>query len=136
MNDLLDLLNDDVPPMGNMGMSQPATPSTNNVQNDLMSILGSGNNAMGSSGLMSPNSGLMSPSNSGLSGLGGLNMMSTPQSQPQPQKTVMLPANEGKGMEISAVFVKRQNKFFMELTFSNKTAQPLSEIAIQFNKNT
>jgi len=127
MNDLLDLLNDDIPAMGNpMGMSQPATPSTNNVQNDLMSILGSGNNAMGSSGLMSP-------SNSGLGGLGSLNMMSTP---PQPQKTVMLPANEGKGMEISAVFVKRQNKFFMELTFSNKTAQPLSEIAIQFNKNT
>lgn len=134
MNDLLDLLNDDVPPMGNTGLSQPSTPS-NNVQNDLLSILGGGNNTMSSSNIMSPglnSNNLMSP-NSGLGGLGGLSMMSQPQ---QPQKTVMLPANEGKGMEISAVFVKRQNKFFMELTFSNKTAQPLSEIAIQFNKNT
>jgi len=128
MNDLLDLLNDDVPPMS-AGLSQPATPSTN-TQNDLLSILGSGN-AMGSSGLMSPNSGLMSPSNSGLSGLNNLSLGSQ-----QPPKTVMLPANEGKGMEISAVFVKRLSKYFMELTFTNKTAQPLSEIAIQFNKNT
>jgi len=120
-NDLLDLL-DDIPPMGNAGLSQPVTPSTpsNNIQNDLMSILGSSNNMGTSNNIMSPGAGLSNFTN--------LNL--------QPQKTVMLPASDGKGMEISAVFVKRQNKFFMELTFSNKTAQPLSEIAIQFNKNT
>ncbi|KAG4096614.1 Adaptor protein complex beta subunit [Neocallimastix lanati (nom. inval.)] len=120
-NDLLDLL-DDIPPMGNAGLSQPVTPSTpsNNIQNDLMNILGSSNNMGTSNNIMSPGAGLSNFTN--------LNL--------QPQKTVMLPASDGKGMEISAVFVKRQNKFFMELTFSNKTAQPLSEIAIQFNKNT
>jgi len=133
-NDLLDLLNDDIPPMGNMGLSQPVTPSTN-VQNDLMSILNNSNNnnnnnnnggggGSSSSGIM----GLMSPSNSGLGNFSGIQL--------QPQKTVMLPASDGKGMEISAVFLKRQNKFFMDLTFTNKTTQPMSEIAIQFNKNT
>jgi len=108
--------------MGNAGLSQPVTPSTpsNNIQNDLMNILGSSNNMGTSNNIMSPGAGLSNFTN--------LNL--------QPQKTVMLPASDGKGMEISAVFVKRQNKFFMELTFSNKTAQPLSEIAIQFNKNT
>jgi vesicle coat complex subunit len=120
-NDLLDLL-DDIPPMGNTGLSQPVTPSVSNsnIQNDLMSILGNSNNMGTSNNIMSPGA--------GLSNFANLNL--------QPQKTVMLPASDGKGMEISAVFVKRQNKFFMELTFSNKTAQPLSEIAIQFNKNT
>jgi vesicle coat complex subunit len=129
-NDLLDLLNEDIPPMGSMGLSQPVTPSTN-VQNDLMSILNSSNssnnnnnNSNGGGGLM----GLMSPSNSGLGNFSGIQL--------QPQKTVMLPASDGKGMEISAVFLKRQNKFFMDLTFTNKTTQPMSEIAIQFNKNT
>eukprot|EP00833_Pecoramyces_ruminatium_P001891 jgi/Orpsp1_1/1175923/evm.model.c7180000055739.1 len=119
---------------GNMGLSQPVTPSSTTT-NDLMSILGSsGNGGMGAMGGMSgmgmnmgnSSSNLMSPSTGG-SNFSGIQL--------QPQKTVMLPANDGKGMEISAVFVKRQNKLFMDLTFTNKTAQAMSEIAIQFNKN-
>lgn len=138
-------MNDDIPPIVTpigMGMSQPTTPSvaSSSVQNDLMSILGNSNPMPAN--IMKPmnsNPGSSSSSNMGSSNniMDSLNMnMMNMNMNQQSNKTVMLSAEEGKGMMISAEFTKRNNQYYMDMTFTNKTAQPLSELAIQFNKNT
>jgi AP-1 complex subunit beta-1 len=51
-------------------------------------------------------------------------------------KQVFLAANIAKGLEIQGTFARRQGRMFMEMTFTNRALQPLSDFAIQFNKNT
>ncbi|OUC48857.1 Beta2-adaptin appendage, sub-domain protein [Trichinella nativa] len=48
---------------------------------------------------------------------------------------VWLMATSGKGMEISGTFARRNQKIYMDLTFTNRAMQPLRGFAIQFNKN-
>ena len=48
---------------------------------------------------------------------------------------VWLPAAKGKGLEVSGTFWRRQKQIFMELTFSNKAMQPMTDFGIQLNKN-
>lgn len=50
-------------------------------------------------------------------------------------KQVWLPANRGKGMEISGTFSRRNGIITMDMTFQNKAMQPISNFAIQLNKN-
>ncbi|CAG0901274.1 unnamed protein product [Darwinula stevensoni] len=52
-----------------------------------------------------------------------------------PPKQIWLPANKGKGLEVSGTFTRRGGIIYMELTFRNQALQPMSGFAIQLNKN-
>jgi hypothetical protein len=50
-------------------------------------------------------------------------------------KTVWLPAVKAKGLEISGTFSRRQGHMYMDMTFTNKALQHMTDFAVQFNKN-
>lgn len=52
-----------------------------------------------------------------------------------PPKACWLPADKGKGLEIWGTFSRRSAQISMDLTFTNKAMQAMSNFAIQFNKN-
>jgi len=52
-----------------------------------------------------------------------------------PAKACWLAAAKGKGLEIWGSFCRKQGQIYMEMTLSNKAMQPLTNFAIQFNKN-
>lgn len=52
------------------------------------------------------------------------------------QKEVILPAANGGGMELRGGFLRRNNQVVLELTIANQgSQQPITQIAMQFNKN-
>jgi len=60
------------------------------------------------------------------------------QAEPTPApvpKVVILTADKGNGMELSAAFVKENGRMYMELTCANRGGVPLSDFAMQYNKN-
>ncbi|KAF3813077.1 hypothetical protein GH733_000009, partial [Mirounga leonina] len=50
-------------------------------------------------------------------------------------KAVWLSAVKAKGLEISGTFTHRQGHIYMEMNFTNKALQHMTDFAIQFNKN-
>ncbi|UJR36258.1 hypothetical protein I4U23_028988 [Adineta vaga] len=50
-------------------------------------------------------------------------------------KEVWLSAQKGKGLEVSGTFARRNNQIVMEMDFSNKALQPMSDFALQLNRN-
>ncbi|XP_073486729.1 AP-1 complex subunit beta-1 isoform X2 [Aquarana catesbeiana] len=50
-------------------------------------------------------------------------------------KSVWLHAMKGKGLEISGTFARRSGAVFMDLIFTNRALQVMSDFAIQFNRN-
>lgn len=50
-------------------------------------------------------------------------------------KIVWLPAEKGKGLEIQGSFSRRNGEVFMDMKFTNKAMQPMTNFAIQLNKN-
>lgn len=50
-------------------------------------------------------------------------------------KVIWLPAEKGKGLEISGTFSRRNGQVSMDMTFTNKAMQAMSGFAIQLNKN-
>lgn len=50
-------------------------------------------------------------------------------------KVVWLPAEKGKGLEISGTFSRRNGQVSMDMTFTNKAMQAMSGFAVQLNKN-
>ncbi|XP_070572132.1 AP-1 complex subunit beta-1-like [Ptychodera flava] len=52
-----------------------------------------------------------------------------------PPKQAWLPANKGKGLEISGTFSRRQSQIYMDMTFTNRALQQMTGFAIQLNKN-
>ncbi|XP_018425692.1 PREDICTED: AP-1 complex subunit beta-1 [Nanorana parkeri] len=52
-----------------------------------------------------------------------------------PPKSVWLHAMKGKGLEISGTFTRRSGAVFMDLNFTNRALQVMSDFAIQFNRN-
>lgn len=50
-------------------------------------------------------------------------------------KVIWLPAEKGKGLEVSGTFSRRNGQVSMDLTFTNKAMQAMSGFAIQLNKN-
>lgn len=50
-------------------------------------------------------------------------------------KVVWLPAEKGKGLEISGTFTRRNGQVSMDMTFTNKAMQAMSGFAVQLNKN-
>jgi len=54
---------------------------------------------------------------------------------PLPVLQVWLPAVKAKGLEISGTFSRRQGHMYMDMTFTNKALQHMTDFAVQFNKN-
>lgn len=52
-----------------------------------------------------------------------------------PPKELWLDASKGKGLQIEGTFARRSGTINMEMVFTNKVMQPLSDFAIQFNTN-
>lgn len=50
-------------------------------------------------------------------------------------KTVWLPAEKGKGLEIQGTFSRRNAQVSMDMLFTNKAMQAMTGFAIQLNKN-
>lgn len=50
-------------------------------------------------------------------------------------RQVWLPAVKAKGLEISGTFSRRQGHMYMDMTFTNKALQHMTDFAVQFNKN-
>lgn len=50
-------------------------------------------------------------------------------------KVIWLPAEKGKGLEVSGTFSRRNGQVSMDMTFTNKAMQAMSGFAIQLNKN-
>uniref|UniRef100_A0A8C4RUL5 AP complex subunit beta n=1 Tax=Erpetoichthys calabaricus TaxID=27687 RepID=A0A8C4RUL5_ERPCA len=50
-------------------------------------------------------------------------------------KAVWLPAVKAKGLEIAGTFSRRQGHMYMDMNFTNKALQHMTDFAIQFNKN-
>jgi len=50
-------------------------------------------------------------------------------------KELVLPADRGYGLQVTAAFVRRDGQPFLDLTLSNHTQVPITGLAIQFNKN-
>lgn len=48
---------------------------------------------------------------------------------------VWLPAVKAKGLEISGTFSRRQGHMYMDMNFTNKALQHMTDFAVQFNKN-
>jgi len=55
---------------------------------------------------------------------------------PAAQKALVLPADQGKGMQISAAFSRREGRLGLEVSISNFTPNPMGNFVIQFDKNT
>jgi len=72
-------------------------------------------------------------------GMGGLDDLfggpSAPPAAPAVQDKVVLPADKGEGMQLRCAFIKQGADVCMRLTIENRTMGPLSDFAIQFNKN-
>lgn len=68
----------------------------------------------------------------GLGMSGGANMTGGATVLP---KEVWLPAARGKGLEVTGTFLRRNCQVFMDLTVTNRAMQPMSDFAVQFNKN-
>ena len=47
----------------------------------------------------------------------------------------MLDASHGKGLDITGTFARRNGMISLEMTFTNRALQPMTDFAIQFNKN-
>lgn len=50
-------------------------------------------------------------------------------------KEVWLSAQKGKGLEVSGAFARRSNQIVIDLDFTNKALQPMSDFALQLNRN-
>lgn len=50
-------------------------------------------------------------------------------------KTVWLPAEKGKGLEVQGTFSRRNGQISMDMVFTNKAMQAMTGFAIQLNKN-
>jgi len=52
------------------------------------------------------------------------------------QKQIVLPADQGRGMQISAAFTRREGRLLLDLAITNFTPSPMGNFVIQFDKNT
>eukprot|EP00045_Choanoeca_perplexa_P013193 m.147784 g.147784 ORF g.147784 m.147784 type:complete len:875 (+) comp16273_c0_seq1:55-2679(+) len=50
-------------------------------------------------------------------------------------KQVWLDPESGKGLKLEGTFARRSGQMYMEMTFTNTSAQAMGDFAVQFNKN-
>uniref|UniRef100_A0A8C5JDE3 AP complex subunit beta n=1 Tax=Junco hyemalis TaxID=40217 RepID=A0A8C5JDE3_JUNHY len=131
--DLLgDLLNLDLGPPVNV-------PQVTNMQMGAVDLLGGGLDSLTYIPSSVPATFAPSPTPAVVSGLNDLFELSSgmgmaPGGYVAP-KSVWLPAVKAKGLEISGTFSHRQGHIYMEMNFTNKALQHMTDFAIQFNKN-
>lgn len=132
IDDLLGLMD---APLSNIGMSSfspiPVNPLTS------ISGLSSPSSASAASG-SGGGSGLASLGFASLGGLGTVATMSAPISVSAfvAPKAILLAAAAGNGLEVSGTFARRNGRIYMDMTFTNRGAIPMTDFAIQFNVNT
>jgi len=105
--------------LGDLGSALPSTPA-GGAQNTAAGIGGGGLFDLGI------------PSGGGNT-FGGVTAVSSPSSLP---KTVVLPADQGKGMQVSATFSRRDGRLGLDMSISNFTPNPMGNFVVQFDKNT
>ena len=118
--------------MGDVGGTQAAPPAPPPPQ--IMDLLG---------GLMDDEPPAPRAAPAGMGGMGGgmgglddlFGGPSAPPAAPAVQDKVVLPADKGEGMQLRCAFIKQGADVCMRLTIENRTMGPLSDFAIQFNKN-
>ncbi|KAK4318904.1 hypothetical protein Pmani_010117 [Petrolisthes manimaculis] len=128
-----DLLNMDINPAPVAPAAQPA------FTGGTLDLLGGGLDSLlgGGGGEIAPAAAPAAANNTTSAGLLGdiFGMASGGAAVYTPPKQVWLPANRGKGMEIHGTFARRGGVITMEMTLHNKAMQPISQFAIQLNKN-
>lgn len=126
-----------------MDIGTPAVPVAPVVASSNVDLLGGGLDVLlgvtGGSGLGGGVSTDLSATGGG-SGGGGLlgdifGMGSASSTVVTIPKVAWLPAEKGKGLEISGTFTRRNGQVSMDMTFTNKAMQAMSAFAIQLNKN-
>lgn len=135
-NDLLgDLLNLDLGPTNQQFMS-PAPPAPPQQQDSSsFDLLGGGLDSLlgGPIPQAAPPAAAAPPGNLGV--LGDLFGVSTTSGEFVAPKQIWLEAPKCKGLELKGTFSKRNNNYYMDMTFTNKAMQQMSGFAIQLNKN-
>ncbi|XP_053643016.1 AP-1 complex subunit beta-1 isoform X2 [Cherax quadricarinatus] len=130
-----DLLNMDInaPPVVPTAQSAFSGGTLDLLGGGLDSLLGGSGAEVGSS----PAPGIPPVAPSSTAGLLGDIFGITSSSAPvySPPKQIWLPANRGKGMEITGTFSRKNGVISMDLTLHNKAMQPITGFAIQLNKN-
>jgi len=66
---------------------------------------------------------------------GGMGGFSAPPAPQQVQKQVVLTAEQGKGMQISTAFARREGRLMLDISITNFTPSPMGNFVIQFDKN-
>uniref|UniRef100_A0A0K0FUB9 AP complex subunit beta n=1 Tax=Strongyloides venezuelensis TaxID=75913 RepID=A0A0K0FUB9_STRVS len=131
---------DDLLGLGNLSINNINPPSTTSqpATNDLLSDI------LGSSTI--PTMQTQPPSTFGgvdifgtstmntLNTFGGFDVQSSPSPYMAP-KSLWLDSNAGKGLEVLGTFVRRNGEIYMEMTFTNKSLIPLTNFALQMNRN-
>jgi len=64
-----------------------------------------------------------------------LDFFSPSQPKASSAKEIVLQADRANGMQIAATFIRRDGQIYLDCTFSNQMPSPMSDIAMQFNKN-
>ncbi|GMT20727.1 hypothetical protein PFISCL1PPCAC_12024 [Pristionchus fissidentatus] len=152
---IADLLQLDMNPMG--GVAAPAAPAAAHVAapggglDDLLGLGGGPSygaapaaDPMAAWG-MAPAAAAPAPSGGGLNDLFGLGGPGSPslggmlggggQQGYQTPKALWLDAATHKGLQVEGAMVRKNGAIYMEMAITNKAMQPLSDFAIQFNKN-
>lgn len=121
-NNILDLLGDSVPAAAPAPAPAPAAAGgSHSIMDDLL-------------GLSVPTAAAAAapaPAAGGMDLFGG----AAPAAAPSSDKPLLLGADKGNGMEVHGLFARRDKQVFFDLTFINRGSAPLSQFAIQFNKN-
>lgn len=132
-----DLLNMDISAPPVVPAAQPAysTGTLDLLSGGLDSLLGGGGAEVGTA--PAAGAGSAAGANTSSAGLLGdiFGMPSTAAPVYTVPKQVWLPANRGKGMEIYGTFSRRNGIITMDMTIHNKAMQPITNFAIQLNKN-
>ena len=72
----------------------------------------------------------------GIAGLGDLFGISSPAATNYvAPKKVLLSPNQGKGLQVTGTWSRRNGQIFLDMTFTNKALSAMSDFAIQFNQN-
>lgn len=125
-NNILDLLGDSVPaaapaPAAAGGAAAAPAPS-HSIMDDLLGI-----SVPSATAAAAP-----APAAGGFDMFGAA---AAPAAGPTSDKPLLLDSGKGNGMEVHGLFARRDKQVFFDLTLINRGAAPLSQFAIQFNKN-
>jgi AP-1 complex subunit beta-1 len=112
------------------GEAQSQEDHGNNAQPRMGDLMGMGDMAQA---LPSASTGGVGGGGGGL--LGDLSFLNVGPTAPVPVKRLLLPAQQGGGLQIAGSWVRRQGAVVWELSLSNQSNAPIAGLAVQFNVN-